>query len=61
MRVKGEASFSKPVALRGLRLKLHEDVAYEVTTAAEIIVIRFERPVNVPVERLTPRARPIKL
>src|SRR6266436_1149463 len=36
-----------------LLLKLAEDVGSEVTTAGSIIVIRFERPVNLSVDRLT--------
>src|SRR5258708_2789208 len=51
--VKGEASFSTAGGFARLLLKLTEDVASEVTTAGSIIVIRFERPVNVPVDRLT--------
>ncbi|HZE45754.1 MAG TPA: tetratricopeptide repeat protein [Xanthobacteraceae bacterium] len=50
--VKGEASFSTAGGFARLLLKLTEDVASEVTTAGSIIVIRFERPVNVPVDRL---------
>jgi tetratricopeptide (TPR) repeat protein len=51
--VKGEASFSNSGGFARLLLKLTDDVASEVTTAGSIIVIRFERPVNVPVDRLT--------
>src|ERR1700716_1669766 len=50
--IKGEASFSTAGGFARLLLKLTEDVASEVTTAGSIIVIRFERPVNVPVDRL---------
>jgi tetratricopeptide (TPR) repeat protein/chemotaxis protein histidine kinase CheA len=49
---KGEASFSTGGGFARLLLKLTEDVASEVTTAGSIIVIRFERPVNVWVDRL---------
>ena len=34
-------------------LKLKEDVESEVTTAGSIIVIRFKRPVDIPVEKLS--------
>jgi len=50
--VRGEASFSTPNGYARLLLKLTEDVASEVTTAGSIVVIRFERPVDVAVERL---------
>jgi tetratricopeptide (TPR) repeat protein len=50
--VRGEASFSIPNGYARLLLKLTEDVASEVTTAGSIVVIRFERPVDVAVERL---------
>ena len=50
--VKGEAAFSVSGGFARLLLKFTEDVASEVTTAGSIIVIRFERPVNVPVDRL---------
>jgi tetratricopeptide (TPR) repeat protein len=50
--VRGEASFSTPGGYARLLFKLTEDVASEVTTAGSIVVIRFERPVDVSVERL---------
>ena len=50
--VSGEAMFSNSGGYARLLLKFTEDVASEVTTAGSIIVIRFERPVNVSVERL---------
>src|SRR5882724_12593950 len=50
--VKGEAAFSVSGGFARLLLKFTEDVGSEVTTAGSIIVIRFERPVNVPVDRL---------
>jgi len=50
--VRGEAGFSVSGGFARLLLKFTEDVGSEVTTAGSIIVIRFERPVNVPVDRL---------
>src|SRR6516162_5917191 len=50
--VSGEAMFSNSGGYARLLLKFTEDVASEVTTAGSIIVIRFERPVNLSVERL---------
>src|SRR5215475_11517087 len=50
--VKGEASFSTANGYARLLFKFSEDVASEVTTAGSIVVIRFERPVEVAVERL---------
>jgi len=50
--VSGEAMFSSSGGYARLLLKFTEDVASEVSTAGSIIVIRFERPVNVSVERL---------
>ena len=51
--VRGEATFSTSGGFARLLLKLAEDVGSEVTTAGSIIVIRFERPVNLSVDRLT--------
>ncbi|MEH2561208.1 tetratricopeptide repeat protein [Bradyrhizobium sp. AZCC 2289] len=51
--VKGEASFSAAGGYARLVLKLAEDVESEVTTAGSIIVIRFKRPVDIPVDKLS--------
>ena len=50
--VKGEATFSAGGGYARLVLKLAEDVEAEVTTAGTIIVIRFKRPVDIPVDKL---------
>lgn len=51
--VKGEATFSAAGGYARLMLKLAEDVESDVTTAGSIIVIRFKRPVDVPVDKLS--------
>jgi tetratricopeptide (TPR) repeat protein len=51
--VKGEASFSASGSYARLVLKLAEDVESDVTTAGTILVIRFKRPVDIAVEKLT--------
>jgi tetratricopeptide (TPR) repeat protein len=51
--VKGEATFAASGGYARLVLKLAEDVGSEVTTAGSIIMIRFERPVDIPVDRLS--------
>jgi tetratricopeptide (TPR) repeat protein len=51
--VKGEATFAASGGYARLVLKLTEDVNSEVTTAGSIIVIRFARPVDVPVDKLS--------
>jgi tetratricopeptide (TPR) repeat protein len=51
--VKGEASFAASGGYARLVLKLAEDVGSQVTTAGSIIVIRFERPVDLPVDKLS--------
>ena len=51
--VKGEATFSAAGGYARLVLKLAEDVDSEVTTAGSIIVIRFKRPVDIPVDDLS--------
>jgi len=51
--VKGEATFSASSGYARLMLKLAEDVESDVTTAGSIIVIRFKRPVDVPVDKLS--------
>ena len=52
-RCRGEATFSPPAAYARLVLKLAEDVESEVSTAGSIIVIRFKRPVDIPVDKLS--------
>src|SRR6202007_341483 len=51
--VKGEASFSASGGYARLVFKLAEDVPSEVTTAGSIVVIRFEHPVDIPVDQLS--------
>ena len=51
--VKAEASFSAGGGFARLVIKFDEDVGSEVVTAGSIVVIRFERPVDVSVEGLT--------
>lgn len=55
--VRGEASFSAGGGFARLVIKLGEDVPSEVTTAGSILVIRFDRPVDVPVDRVPEGAR----
>src|SRR5712672_3097214 len=50
--VKGEAAVSVGGGYARLVLKLAEDVESEVTAAGSIIVIRFKRAVDIPVDRL---------
>ena len=50
--VRGEATFSTGGGLARLVIKLGEDVPSEVTTAGSILIIRFDRPVDVPVDRV---------
>src|SRR5439155_14493918 len=50
--VRGEASFSASGGFARLVIKLGEDVSSEVTTAGSILIIRFGRPVDVPVDRV---------
>jgi len=50
--VKGEATFSAGGGYARLIIKFAEEVGTEVTTAGTIIVIRFKRPVEIPVGRL---------
>jgi tetratricopeptide (TPR) repeat protein len=54
--VKGEATFAVANGYARLVLKLAEDVGTEVTTAGSIVVIRFNRPVDVPIDRLAEAA-----
>lgn len=51
--VRGEATFQANGGYARLTLKLAEDVESDVTTAGSIIVIRFKRPVDVPVDKLS--------
>src|SRR5882724_3264085 len=51
--VRGEATFSAAGGYARLVLKLAEDVESDVTTAGSIIVIRFKRPVDIPVDKLS--------
>ncbi len=51
--VKGEATFTMADGYARLVLKLAEDVDSEVSTAGSIIVIRFKRPVDIPVDQLS--------
>jgi hypothetical protein len=51
--VRGEATFAASGGFARLVLKLAEDVESEVVTAGSIIVIRFKRPVDIPVDRLS--------
>ncbi len=51
--VKGEATFTAANGYARLVLKLAEDVPSEVTAAGSIIVIRFKRPVDIPVDGLS--------
>jgi tetratricopeptide (TPR) repeat protein len=51
--VKGEAAFSASDGYARLVLKLDEDVESEVSVAGSIVVIRFKRPVDIPVDRLS--------
>ncbi|MGY8638756.1 tetratricopeptide repeat protein [Bradyrhizobium sp. 14AA] len=50
--VRGEASFSSGGGFARLVIKLGEDVPSEVTTAGSILIVRFDRPVDVPVDRV---------
>jgi tetratricopeptide (TPR) repeat protein len=50
--VRGEATFSAGGGFARLVIKLGEDVPSEVTTAGSILIIRFDRPVDVPVDRI---------
>src|SRR4051812_32671676 len=51
--VKGEATFSAGGGYARLVLKLAEDVESEVIAAGSILVIRFKRPVDIPVDKLS--------
>ena len=51
--IKGEATFSAANGYARLVLKLAEDVDSEVTAAGTILVIRFKRPVDVSVDKIS--------
>src|SRR5712664_1138610 len=51
--VKGEASFSAGGGYARLVFKLAEFVDAEVIAAGSIVVVRFKRPVDIPVDQLT--------
>ena len=51
--VKGEATFVAASGYARLVLKLAEDVESEVSTAGSILVIRFKRPVDISVDKLS--------
>src|SRR3954462_2905012 len=51
--VKGEATFSAADGYARLVLKLDEDVDSDVSVAGSIVVIRFKRPVDINVDRLS--------
>jgi hypothetical protein len=50
--VRGEASFSSGGGYARLVIKLAEDVESEVVTAGSIVIIRFKRPINIPIDKL---------
>lgn len=50
--IRGEATFSAGGGFARLVIKLGEDVPSEVTTAGSILIIRFDRAVDVPVDRV---------
>jgi tetratricopeptide (TPR) repeat protein len=54
--VRGEADLAANGGFARLVLKLAEDVESEVTQAGSIIVIRFKRPVDIPIDRLAESA-----
>jgi len=50
--VRGEATFSAAGGFARLVIKLGEDIPSEVTMAGSILIIRFDRAVDVPVDRV---------
>src|SRR5437667_1775066 len=54
--VKGEATFAAADGYARLVFKLAADVGTEVTTAGSILIIRFNRPVDIPVDKLSEAA-----
>ncbi|MCP9625770.1 tetratricopeptide repeat protein [Rhodopseudomonas palustris] len=55
--VRGEASFEATDGYGRLLFKLAEDVDSDVVMAGLIVVIRFKRPVDIPIDKLTDSAR----
>ena len=55
--VRGEASFSDAGSYARLILKLAEDVESEVAVAGLVVIIRFKRPVMIPVDMLSDARR----
>ncbi|HMM88670.1 tetratricopeptide repeat protein [Bradyrhizobium sp.] len=51
--VRGEATFTAGGGFARLVLRLAEDVESDVVTAGSIIIIRFKRPVDIPVDKLS--------
>src|SRR4030095_15349188 len=51
--VRGEATFTAGGGFARLVLKLAEDVESDVSTAVSIIIIRFKRPVDIPIDKLS--------
>lgn len=51
--VRGDASLTAPGAYARLLLQFTEEVPTEVTVAGTILVVRFAKPVDMPVDRLT--------
>ncbi len=51
--VRGEATFSAAGGYARLVLKLDEDVDSDVSVAGSIVVIRFKRPVDISVDKLS--------
>ncbi len=49
--VPGEASLAVTNGFARLVLKFSEDVSADVTTAGSILLIRFDRPANIPIDR----------
>lgn len=50
--IRGEANLSASDGFARLVLKLNDDVESEVTVAGAVLVIRFKRPVDIPVDRI---------
>ena len=51
--VRGEATLAAADGYARLTIKLAEDVESQVTAAGSIVVIRFKRPVNIPIAKLS--------
>ncbi|GEC14211.1 tetratricopeptide repeat protein [Nitrobacter winogradskyi] len=51
--IRGEASLSAADGFARLVLKLNDDVDSDVTVAGAVLVIRFKRPVDIPVGRIS--------